>query len=108
MAEALAELRGHYILCGYGRVGSTVARELVQAGHRIVVIDILPSSLEQARTDGHLVVEGDSTTDATLQSAGIDRARGLVATIDSDALNVYVTLSARALSEREWPGSRTG
>ena len=100
MAEALADLRGHYILCGYGRVGSTVARELVQVGHRIVVIDILASSLERARADGHLVVEGDATMDATLQAAGIDRARGLVATIDSDALNVYVTLSARALSDR--------
>ena len=100
MAEALAELEGHYILCGYGRVGSTVARELVHAGHRIVVIDILASSLERARADGHLIVEGDATTDATLTTAGIERARGLVATIDSDALNVYVTLSARALNAR--------
>jgi voltage-gated potassium channel len=100
MAEALADLTGHYILCGYGRVGSTVARELVHAGHRVVVIDILPASLEGARADGHLIVEGDATTDATLRTAGIERARGLVATIDSDALNVYVTLSARALSER--------
>ncbi|HEX2754805.1 MAG TPA: potassium channel protein [Candidatus Limnocylindrales bacterium] len=100
MAEALADLEGHYILCGYGRVGSTVARELVHAGYRIVVIDILPASLERARSDGHLVVEGDATTDATLATARIDRARGLVATIDSDALNVYVTLSARALNAR--------
>jgi voltage-gated potassium channel len=98
MADTLAELAGHYILCGYGRVGSTVARELVHAGHRLVVIDILASSLERARSDGHLVVEGDATTDATLRTAGIERARGLVATIDSDALNVYVTLSARALN----------
>jgi voltage-gated potassium channel len=100
MAEVLADLTGHYILCGYGRVGSTVARELEHAGHRIVVIDILPDSLERARNDGHLVVEGDATLDATLVRAGIPRARGLVATIDSDALNVYVTLSARALNER--------
>jgi voltage-gated potassium channel len=98
MAQAVADLRGHYILCGYGRVGSTVARELVHAGHRLVVIDILPASLDRARADGHFVVEGDATTDATLAHAGIERARGLVATIDSDALNVYVTLSARALN----------
>jgi len=100
MAEALAELEGHYILCGYGRVGSTVARELVHAGHRVVVIDIEPASLGRAAADGHLVVQGDATTDATLRMAGIERARGLVATIDSDALNVYVTLSARAMSTR--------
>ena len=98
MAEVLADLEHHYILCGYGRVGSTVARELVHAGHRIVVIDILAESLERARNDGHLVVEGDATTDMTLRQAGIARARGLVATIDSDALNVYVTLSARAMN----------
>jgi voltage-gated potassium channel len=98
MADILESLAGHAILCGYGRVGSTVARELVHAGHRLVVIDILPESLERARADGHLVVEGDATMDATLLRAGIERARALVATFDSDALNVYVTLSARALS----------
>jgi voltage-gated potassium channel len=100
MAEAVAQLRGHFILCGYGRVGSTVARELVHGGQRLVVIDILPDSLEHARRDGHLVVEGDATSDETLGLAGLDRARGLVATIDSDANNVYVTLSARALNPK--------
>jgi hypothetical protein len=72
MAEAVAGLTGHYILCGYGRVGSTVARELVHAGQRLVVIDIEPASLERARRDGHLVVEGDATSDETLRLAGID------------------------------------
>ncbi len=100
MAEAVADLTGHYILCGYGRVGSTVARELVHAGQKIVVLDILPESLERARHDGHLVVQGDATSDDTLILAGIERARGLVATIDSDANNVYVTLSARAINPR--------
>lgn len=100
MTEAVAGLTGHYILCGYGRVGSTVARELVHSGQKLVVIDILPESLERARHDGHLVVQGDATADETLRLAGLERARGLVATIDSDANNVYVTLSARALNPR--------
>ena len=100
MAETIASLSGHYLLCGYGRVGSTVARELVHAGEQLVVIDIEPSSLERARQDGHLIVEGDATSDDVLRKAGIARARGLVATIDSDANNVYVTLSARALNPR--------
>jgi len=98
MAQAVSDLTGHYILCGYGRVGSTVARELVHAGQKIVVVDILAESLDRARHDGHLVVEGDATSDDTLLLAGIDRARGLVTTIDSDANNVYVTLSARAIN----------
>jgi voltage-gated potassium channel len=100
MREAVDGLRDHYIVCGYGRVGSTVARELAHSGQRFVVIDINPASLETARADGHLVVEGDATRDATLRQAGIDRARGLITTIDSDANNVYVTLSARAINPR--------
>jgi voltage-gated potassium channel len=98
MTQAIADLSGHLILCGYGRVGSTVARELEHTGERFVVVDVNPASLETAQRDGHLVVIGDATSDATLREAGIDRARGLITTIDSDANNVYVTLSARALN----------
>jgi voltage-gated potassium channel len=98
MREAVGELRDHYIVCGYGRVGSTVIRELLHTGQRFVVIDVNAPSLERAAADGHLVVMGDATDDATLRTAGIERARGLITTIDSDANNVYVTLSARALS----------
>jgi voltage-gated potassium channel len=100
MADQIAALRDHYILCGYGRVGSTVARELQHGGQRVVVVDVEPSSLDRARRDGHLVVEGDATEDATLGAAGIESARGLITTIDSDANNVYVTLSARALNPK--------
>jgi voltage-gated potassium channel len=98
MRQAVEELGDHYIVCGYGRVGSTVIRELMHTGQRFVVIDINEPSLERAVADGHLVVMGDATDDATLRAAGIERARGLITTIDSDANNVYVTLSARALS----------
>jgi voltage-gated potassium channel len=100
MADEIAALRDHYILCGYGRVGSTVARELQHGGQRVVVVDVEPSSLDHARRDGHLVVEGDATEDATLRAAGVLSARGLITTIDSDANNVYVTLSARALNPK--------
>jgi voltage-gated potassium channel len=98
MAKAVGELRGHYVLCGYGRVGSTVARELDHDGMPFAVVDVNPASLDRAREDGHLVVEGDATDDSTLRAAGIDRARGLISTIDSDAQNVYVILSARAIN----------
>ena len=98
MVQAVNKLSGHYILCGYGRVGLTVARELVHSGLKVVVIDILPESLARARREGFLEVEGDATEEATLRAAGIERARGLITTIDSDAHNVYVILSARALN----------
>jgi voltage-gated potassium channel len=97
VANAVSRLSGHYILCGFGRVGQTVARELVHAGRKVVVIDILPESLARARREGFLEVEGDATEEATLRTAGIERARGLITTIDSDAHNVYVILAARAL-----------
>ena len=98
MTQAVDGLRGHFILGGYGRVGTTVARELAHAGQRFVVVDINPESLARAQADGHLVVMGDATNDEILRAAGIDRARGLITTIDTDANNVYVTLSARALN----------
>jgi voltage-gated potassium channel len=98
MQEQVSRMRDHIVLCGYGRVGSTAARELAHAGERFVVVDINPASRAAAAADGHLVVDGDATTDTVLRAAGIERARGLITTIDSDALNVYVTLSARAIS----------
>jgi voltage-gated potassium channel len=98
MTQAVDALRGHFILAGYGRVGATVARELEHAGQPFVVVDINAESLARAQADGHLVVMGDATNDEILRGAGIDRARGLITTIDSDANNVYVTLSARALN----------
>jgi voltage-gated potassium channel len=98
MQETIDALGGHFVLCGYGRVGATVARELVEAGQSVVVVDLVQESLERARGDGHFVVLGDATTDAILRQAGVTRARGLVTAIDTDALNVYVILSARPLN----------
>lgn len=98
MQQQVDAKAGHYIVCGYGRVGSTVARELRQSGRRVVVLDVYPESVERARTDGYPIVEGDATDDAVLRLAGIERAAGLVASIDSDANNVYVVLSARTLN----------
>jgi voltage-gated potassium channel len=100
MARAVAALQNHFILCGYGRVGATAARELENAGVTVVVIDIHPESVEAAARDGHLMVQGDATHDDVLVSAGVTRARGLITTVDSDAQNVYVTLSARALNPK--------
>lgn len=99
MAEQIAELKQHFILCGYGRVGSTTARELEHSGIKFVVIDINQTSLDEALNAGHFVVDGDATHDEVLQRAGVERARGLITTTDSDANNVYVTLSARALNK---------
>lgn len=100
MAQAVAHLEQHFILCGYGRVGSTVARELDHSGVRLVVVDINQASIESAAADGYLVVAGDATHDEVLERAGVRSARGLITTTDSDANNVYVTLSARAINSQ--------
>jgi voltage-gated potassium channel len=84
------------IICGYGRVGRRVAAEFRATGTPFVVVDITPESVELAQGDGAPVVLGNGTEDADLQRAGIATARGLVASVDSDEKNLYITLSARA------------
>ena len=89
-------LSDHVIICGYGRVGRRVAAEFRATGTPCVVVDVTPESVELAEKDGVFVVLGDGTEDHDLEAAGILRARGLVASMDSDEKNLYVTLSARA------------
>ncbi len=94
--RAIAQLENHVIICGYGRVGRSVAAEFRATDTPYVVVDITPESVERAREDGGLVIEGDGTEDADLEAAGLRSARGLVASVDSDEKNLYITLSARA------------
>lgn len=100
MTKTIEQSRDHFIVCGYGRVGSLVARELFEEGHAVVVVDIRPESLAKAQEEGFPIVPGDGTSDDVLQQAGIERARGLICSMDSDTNNVYVTLSARALNPK--------
>jgi voltage-gated potassium channel len=92
------KLQGHYIICGYGRVGESVARHFVAHGAKFVIVDSDAASLARADADGFLVVHGDAASDEVLEAAGITRARGLVAAVNSDAGNIFVTLSARVLN----------
>jgi len=94
--RAIAQLRDHTIICGFGRVGRSVAAEFAHAGSEYVVIDMNPASIAAAVEFGAHVVQGDGTEDADLETAGLLRARALVASADSDEKNLYITLSARA------------
>ena len=91
----IEKLRNHFIICGYGRVGRRVAEEFRAAGVEYVVLDFSEAALAAAREHGDLFVEGTGTEDEDLEAAGLARARGLVASADSDADNLYITLSAR-------------
>lgn len=87
----------HIIVCAYGRVGRTVARELEAEGHPFVVVEKREDLRARMESDGveHLI--GDPTSEQVLRSCGIDTARALVTCVDSDADNVYITLMARSL-----------
>lgn len=98
MKKKVSEISDHYLICGFGRVGRQVARELTRAGQRFVIIDNNPESIEHCREHGHLYVDGDAADDEILRLASIDRAKGLIACVDSDADNVFVTLSARVIA----------
>jgi voltage-gated potassium channel len=91
-------LKDHYIICGFGRVGRGAAHELSHAGVPFVVVDINPDRVERAMHAGMLAVAADSTHDETLRLVGIERARGLVAALATDADNLFVLLSAKGLN----------
>ena len=98
LERKIAALSRHVILCGYGRTGRMVARELQQNGRPVVVVDKDPQRTTLAGEDGMLYVLGDAQVEATLQAAGIERARNLLAILPDDAGNAFLTLSARGLS----------
>lgn len=95
--KAIEHLNGHFIICGFGRVGEAVAREFSAGGVPFVVIDNDEAVVQRSSETGVLFLEGDASEDETLEEAGIRRARGLVAAVGSDADNVLVILSARVL-----------
>lgn len=94
MDRTIAQLHDHVIVCGWGRVGKAIVHDLRASGVALVVIDIDPTRVEGIDVP---VVVGDATDDAVLRSAGLDRARALVATLTTDADNLFVTLSGRAM-----------
>ncbi len=94
MEREIARMTGHAIVCGWGRVGRAVGEYLAGQGADVVVVDNNP---ERAAAVPYPALTGDVTDDDVLRKAGIMRARSLVAAINTDAENVYITLSARAL-----------
>jgi voltage-gated potassium channel len=93
----IEQLENHFIICGYGRVGRRAAAEFSASGQSFVVLDITADALDAAREHDILYLHGNGTNDDDLRRAGIARARGLIASADSDAENLYITLSARSL-----------
>ena len=98
MDKRIAAMDRHHIVVGVGRVGSVVASELASQELPIVVIDIAPEALARAKDSGWCWIAGDATDEETLQAAGIERAASLVAALDTDADNLFVTVTAKGLN----------
>jgi voltage-gated potassium channel len=95
--HTIKRLKDHYIICGYGRIGKVIADELFEHGIRFVVLDSSPEKIDDVSRKGYPGVVGDAVEDEVLVSAGIMRAKGLIAAVGSPADNVYITISSKAL-----------
>lgn len=93
-------LQDHVIICGFGRIGVQLAKELYDAGRGFVIIERDAAKLAEAESSGFLCVSGDATEENALRSAGIDRAAVLATVLPNDAANVFITLSARSMNAK--------
>lgn len=97
-SKRMGKLHDHFIICGSGRVGSHMVRDLQRSGQSFVVIEKDPQRAAEVTQRGFDVLVGDATLEASLREAGVERARGLAACLADDADNVYVVLTARDLN----------
>ncbi len=99
LERKIEALKDHYIICGYGRIGKHICH-LISREIPFVVIENDPAVIKELEKEGFLFIEGDATNEEVLLRAGIERARGVVTVLRSDADNVYITLTARSLNSR--------
>jgi voltage-gated potassium channel len=108
MRGQIESLRDHFIVCGYGRIGTQIVREFEERRVPFVVVEVNAEPLGRLRREGRPFVEGDAASEDVLRSAGIAHAKGLLAVVDSDERVVYITLAARALNPSIMITARAG
>jgi voltage-gated potassium channel len=91
-------MKNHYIVCGYGRIGRVLCRDLGRASYGLVIIEKNPDLAPVMDQDGVLYITGEATDEDNLRKAGIERAKGLIAALATDTENVFLVLTARQLS----------
>lgn len=104
--KEIDKMRNHHIVCGYGRMGSLVCRELKAQGKEVVVVESSEAQKLALEKDNMLYIIGDVTDDAVLTKAGIERAKALVAAVRTDADNLYLVITARQLNPNLYIVSR--
>lgn len=100
MQKRIDELHDHFIVCAYGRVGRAAVRELQAAQLPLLVVDPKEELRDRMEDDGVPYLVDDPSLEPVLRRAGVDRARGMICAVDSDATNVYITLTARSMNPR--------
>ncbi len=99
MIKEIAKMKNHYIICGYGRIGQLICRELREKNVKLVVIDDKAEVIDEVKEKNYPAVLGDATKEEILREAAIEKAKGLVCAVDSDAENVYISLVARSIND---------
>jgi voltage-gated potassium channel len=100
MNRQISRLRDHYIVCGFGRIGKEICKILLEHHRPFVVIEKQAEEIKVIEELQYLVLHGEAADDEVLLNAGIDRAKGLVSVVASDADNLYITLTARELNSQ--------
>ncbi len=107
LEKMIEKMGNHYIICGCGRIGFLICRELAAEKVPCVVIDNNPEVIQKVQDEGFIYCKGDATQDKTLIEAGIKRAKGIVCVLPSDAENLYVILTAKELNQNIYIMSRS-
>ena len=108
MEHTLGQLRDHFIVCGYGRIGTRIVAEFEEHKVPYVIVEKNDEPLERLHDEDRLHIDGDAAGEEILKEAGIERARGLISAVDSDERAVYITLAARALNPSLYIIARAG
>ena len=98
MEKSVSRLEGHYIVCGFGRLGRVICKEILSRKEKLVVIELSEAVAKELDSRNIPYVLGDATKDDVLLKAGLRRSKGLITVLDTDAANMYITISARSLS----------
>ena len=95
MMKTISKLKNHYVICGYGRMGAVIAKELQEKNLEFVIIENNEQKVEIIRSKGLFCVNGDATSEETLQDARVDQAVGVAVVLDTDQDNLFVTMSMK-------------
>ena len=108
MQKQIDALTSHYLVCGFGRIGEVICRELASKPVPFVILEQSEERVREAEANGYLVLPGDATDEKILLAAGVQRALGLFASLASDADNVFVTLTVKELNASVFVVARAG